>query len=64
MDRAPIATLTRPQFSQSPVNRVLGDLARDGIADVMIVRRHITGSTGSTSRLRASSPGDDVADAA
>jgi predicted nucleotidyltransferase len=29
-----IATLTRPRFSQSRVNRVLGDLARDGIADV------------------------------
>ena len=29
-----IATLTRPRFSQSRVNRVLGELARDGIADV------------------------------
>ena len=29
-----IAALTRPQFSQSRVNRVLGELARDGIADV------------------------------
>ncbi len=29
-----IATLTRPQFSQSRVNRVLGELARDGIAEV------------------------------
>jgi len=29
-----IATLTRPQFSQSRVNRVLGELARNGIAHV------------------------------
>lgn len=29
-----ITTLTRPQFSQSRVNRVLGELARDGIAEV------------------------------
>ena len=29
-----IATLTRPRFSQSRVNRVLGELARDGIAEV------------------------------
>lgn len=29
-----IATLTSPRFSQSRVNRVLGELARDGIADV------------------------------
>ena len=29
-----IATLTRPRFSQSRVNRVLGELAKDGIADV------------------------------
>ena len=31
-----IATLTRPRFSQSRVNRVLGELARDGIAEVDI----------------------------
>ena len=30
-----IATLTRPRFSQSRVNRLLGELARDGIADVV-----------------------------
>ena len=29
-----IAALTRPAFSQSRVNRVLGELARDGVADV------------------------------
>lgn len=29
-----IAALTRPRFSQSRVNRVLGELAREGVADV------------------------------
>lgn len=29
-----IASLTRPRFSQSRVNRVLGELAKNGIADV------------------------------
>lgn len=31
-----IAALTRPRFSQSRVNRVLGELARDGIAAVEV----------------------------
>ena len=31
-----VAALTRPHFSQSRVNVVLGELARDGIADVEV----------------------------
>lgn len=44
-----IATLTRPRFSQSRVNRLLGELARDGIADVDVrPPASTTSSTAST----------------
>jgi hypothetical protein len=49
-----IATLTRPRFSQSRVNRLLGELARDGIADVDV---RPPASTTSSNREHVAAPG-------